>query len=205
MVNKIFGIGLSRTGTKSLTESLNILGYSAVHWDYTKNLILYEDKSLYICYDKFNKHDAFIDTPIVRTYKYLDRQFTESKFIYTRRNIEDWVKSCENLFTLNITEDELKERYKNSSNRDQLHIDLYGCIEFNKDKFIDFYNKHEKDVLEYFKDRREDLLILDICTDSNIWIKLSEFLEKDIPSEDFPKIGKWPTELPAGAATQFHT
>ncbi|MCZ6834530.1 MAG: hypothetical protein O7G85_02035, partial [Planctomycetota bacterium] len=30
--NKVFGIGLSRTGTRSLNEALTILGIPSCHW-----------------------------------------------------------------------------------------------------------------------------------------------------------------------------
>ena len=32
MKNKIFGLGIGRTATKSLTSALSILGYDCLHW-----------------------------------------------------------------------------------------------------------------------------------------------------------------------------
>ena len=40
---KIFGIGLSKTGTSSLSEALEILGYSTVHFPSTLSEIAYYD------------------------------------------------------------------------------------------------------------------------------------------------------------------
>jgi hypothetical protein len=39
--------------------------------------------------------------------------------------------------------------------------------------------------MEYFKDRPEDLLVIDF-TKGEEWEKLCSFLRKDIPTEDFP-------------------
>ena len=36
----IFGIGLGRTGTRSLTEALRLMGLNAVHWDNRKAHVL---------------------------------------------------------------------------------------------------------------------------------------------------------------------
>ena len=40
---KIFGIGLSKTGTSSLSEALEILGYSTVHFPRSLSEIAYYD------------------------------------------------------------------------------------------------------------------------------------------------------------------
>lgn len=186
MNKKIFGIGLSKTGTASLASALNI---DAVHWDYTQDTIEYIDSSLYICPEKFKSHDAFTDTPIARIYKKLDKLFPHSKFIYTYRDQDDWINSCKKFFYLNLTKNQLKNRYERTSKRDSLMIDLYNSIEFNREKFINAYKNHEKEIFKHFKNRKNDLLSINICSSSSKgnWQKICKFLGKKIPQEDFPK------------------
>ena len=82
---KIFGIGLSRTGTLSLTEALKELGYRTVHYPPIPKFFKYIDEN-----------DAFTDITVSCNYKILDKKYLGSKFILTIRDKESWLKSCEN-------------------------------------------------------------------------------------------------------------
>ncbi|WP_295888478.1 sulfotransferase, partial [uncultured Thiohalocapsa sp.] len=89
---KIFCIGLSKTGTTSLTEALKILGYDAVHWYATKHAFRYtDDGGIDIDWDFFERHDAFADTPIARIYPQLDERYPDAKFILTLRDEDAWL------------------------------------------------------------------------------------------------------------------
>ena len=50
---------------------------------------------------------------------------------------------------------------------------------------LERYRQHNAEVKAYFKDRPEDLLIMDMETDG--WEKLSRFLDKPVPSIEYPK------------------
>jgi 3'(2'), 5'-bisphosphate nucleotidase len=65
-------------------------------------------------------------------------------------------------------------------------MDLYGCTVFDEQKFRCGYENFINDVLHYFKDRPQDLLILDIAAEEG-WEKLSPFLGRPIPETPFPK------------------
>ena len=54
-----------------------------------------------------------------------------------------------------------------------------------KERFIERYEKHNQTVLEYFKNRPDDLLTMCIEKEDG-WEKLCKFLGKDIPNEPFP-------------------
>lgn len=59
----------------------------------------------------------------------------------------------------------------------------------NEDTYLGVYLKHNKSVLEYFKNRPNDLLCLPLdekLSDHELWKKLCDFLEKDVPNEKFP-------------------
>ena len=59
----------------------------------------------------------------------------------------------------------------------------------DKDEFIGKVTRHNEAVKEYFKDRPDDLLVLDVCAGDG-WEKLCPFLEKAVPDKPFPHKGK---------------
>lgn len=167
MKTKVFGIGLSRTGTSSLTFALRILGYNAIHFP-KDPVVMAKD------------HDALTDTTVARDYKKLDKLFPDSKFILTIRDVDSWLNSVEAHFKRNPVE-----------TREKWVLDLretvYNTTEFNPKLMKNAYEKHIKDVKEYFKNRPNDLLIMSIC-DGEGWEILCPFLSETIPVEAFPKV-----------------
>lgn len=55
----------------------------------------------------------------------------------------------------------------------------------NEDIYIARYERHNREVMEYFKDRSEQLLVLNITAGEG-WTKLCPFLNEQIPSISFP-------------------
>jgi hypothetical protein len=163
--NKVFGIGLSRTGTTSLTQALEILGYKSKHFPTS-----WEDAERY---------DALTDTPVANSYKELDAKYPSSRFILTVREMNSWLESCRRYFA-SYSVAHMPEVL-------QLRMDLYGTTEFDKEKFEKAYFRHLNDVESYFRGREENLLTLDVCGGDK-WEKLCEFLNKPIPCAPFPHL-----------------
>jgi len=70
-----------------------------------------------------------------------------------------------------------------------LRIATYGVIQRTNPVRMGFvYDLHIKNVLEYFKDRPEDLLVMNIL-DGDGWGKLCPFLDKPLPDTPFPHVG----------------
>ncbi len=184
--SKVFGIGLSRTATVSLTEALKVLGYKSIH--YPIRMIRMRDGKLWIDLKRVAKFDALTDTPITRFYKKLDKSFPNSKFILTVRDIDSWLgsigKMCENLKLLKWAA--FMKVFKKGRKVD---LDLYKSAGFDRKIFRKAYEAHIRDVSSYFKDRKEDLLVLNICQGEG-WKKLCNFLDKDIPVTEFPKLNQ---------------
>ncbi|MCS6787192.1 MAG: hypothetical protein NZ524_09210, partial [Thiobacillaceae bacterium] len=174
---KIFGIGLSKTGTSSLASALELLGYRVK--DYP-GIEVYRPGDL-SCLDPslFERYDALTDTPIPSFYRELDRAFPGAKFILTVREREAWLKSCAKQFT-----EKLAAKQTEAHNR--LFIDLYGTAVFEPHKFAAGYDRFVAGVLDHFKHRPQDLLVLDVTAGEG-WEKLCPFLHKDIPDLPFPK------------------
>lgn len=161
---KVFGIGLSRTGTVTLTVCLDILGYDSVH----APLPLFIKDGLA---ETIKKHDAFTDSEVAYQYKELDKLFPNSKFILTVRPAWVWLRSYETYF---LREEIIHENWR------ELLFKLYGSRTYDEEKFRAGYIKHNKEVEEYFKDRPNDLLVIEFGKDYG-WIELCKFLKKPIP------------------------
>ncbi len=174
---KIFGIGLSKTGTSSLARALEILGYRVKDYPGIERYVPGDVN----CIDPLllERYDALTDTPIPSFYRELDLAYPGSKFILTVRERESWLKSCQKQFT-----EKLAAKQNEAHNR--LFLDLYGTTVFNAEKFSAGYDRFVAGVMEYFRDRPQDLLILDIAGGEG-WEKLCSFLGKPIPDIPFPK------------------
>jgi 3'-phosphoadenosine 5'-phosphosulfate (PAPS) 3'-phosphatase len=174
---KIFGIGLSKTGTTSLSHALEILGYRTKDnlgvVNYAAGDLSSLDTTL------LEENDAFTDTPIPSFYQELDKEYPGSKFILTTRNMDGWLKSCKKQFTQ-------KHADKQNTASNLLFMDLYGCTVFDEQKFKKGYQTFVDGVTQYFRDRQHDLLIQDVTTGEG-WEKLCPFLETPIPDIPFPR------------------
>ena len=163
---KIFGVGLFRTGTSSLTIALRKLGYEIIHPPRPALL----PKLL----DEIWDTDGANDSPIAYQYKELDKIFPNTKWILTTRSLKSWLKSVEYF---------LKTIYDSGAD-DEIRTLLYGHHKFNQVKYTIAFIKHHQEVYEYFKDR--ELLIMDLDKGDFTWRKLCKFLNKEIPNEPFP-------------------
>lgn len=163
--SKIFGIGLAKTGTTTLTEALRILGYSAVHYP--------------VGLQGIEEYDAATDNPIADTFEMLDRTYPGSKFIYTVRQRDEWLRSCKTHWARFVDKrEEAKE----------LRERLYGTAEFDEELFVKAYDRHEKRVRDYFSDRPADLLVVNLCSGNNEWAPICSFLDREVPDSPFPHL-----------------
>ncbi len=166
IMGKIFGIGLSRTGSLSLTAAFKYLNYNFLHNPHYS--ILFK-----------GNYDGACDSSVVRFYKELDKKFPNSKFIYTIREKEKWIASVDKHFNRVAPEDCGEEMLED-------RMAIYGQIKFDKDIFLNKYIQHDKDIKLYFNDRPKDLLIINICNGEG-WEKLLPFVDrKNIPQITFP-------------------
>lgn len=172
---KVFGIGLSRTGTTSLNKALNILGIKSIHGPHdptTKAEYRAGQYSLTI----LKEYDAITDIPMSVFFPHMDQLFPGSKFILTVRDVGWWLNSMEQHYKA-VPRGEWKEFIRAAT---------YGCIEFNPDRYAYVYERHLEFVKQYFKDRN-DLLIIDICGGPK-WEPLCQFLSKPVPDQVFPHL-----------------
>jgi len=174
---KIFGIGLSKTGTTSLANALQILGYKTKD---NMGVVKYAAGELSsVDLAVVDAHDALTDTPIPSFYRELDARYPGSKFILTVRDSEGWSKSCKKQFTQ-------RDAQRQNEAHQRLFIDLYGTDVFDEQGFANGYQRFVNGVRDYFKDRPQDLLTIEISKGEG-WERLCQFLGRPVPDIPFPK------------------
>jgi len=170
---KIIGVGFQKTGTSTLRDALKVLNYSVK--DTTTRALIPILKNDYKKVLKIiEKFDALEDTPWYIIYKELDKLLPGSKFILTIRDEQSWYKSVSRHIG-NLR----------SAHHEWIYGKGKGLPKDYKENTINVYNNHNKKVVEYFKNRPNDFLIIDF-TKGDRWDKLCKFLDKDIPKEVFP-------------------
>jgi lipopolysaccharide biosynthesis glycosyltransferase len=166
-----FGIGLSRTGTDSLGVAFDMLGLKAKHLPRGEEI-----KNL----DNLKQYHFADDISIASRYKELDEKFPNSKFIYTVRDVDKWIISCKRFWESLENLIAFSEKYKDQPQSDIWEgsseiIRMYGQLRFDEDVFRKRYAEHDKEIREYFKDRPDDLLIMDVCNGDG-WEKMIPFI-----------------------------
>lgn len=169
---KVFGIGFHKTGTTSLAVALQRLGYTVtgpngVHnpdiattaWPMAKELI-----------DQF---DAFQDNPWPVLFEELYSYRPESKFVLTRRDPNKWIRSVVKHFGTDTT---------------PMRQWIYGVGSpaGNERLYLERFDRHYSDVVDFFSDKPGSLLVMDI-TAGDGWGKLCPFLARPAPDGPFPR------------------
>lgn len=186
---KIFGIGLSRTGTKSLTQALRILNYRAAHFEVGARALRIIAGQLVFDFSVLFSWDALSDTPASAFFKDLDQEFPGSKFILTTRDITGWLDGCRRHYAID------RRPYWQQHHIDaevvfRLNHRLYGVTGFDTDAFRQAYVRHADAVAAHFQNRASDLLVMDIIGGDG-WEKLCPFLDRPVPAVEFPHVTNW--------------
>ena len=176
--NKVFDIADPKTGTTSLGGAFRILGLKNKGWD----PVLHEKVRNEDYEDVFrvvDEYESFEDAPWCHGefYKLLDEKFPKSKFILLERDIDDWIKSHERHFSPAINANKIEKRF------------LIKDYDKKKKKMIEEHITRHQNVREYFHNRPDDLLVMNVCAGEG-WEKLCPFLGLKIPKEKFPHLYK---------------
>lgn len=163
---KVFGIGLSRTGTTTLSTVLKP-HLNIVH--YPNNMQLYSDAN-----------DGACDIPVIPEYKKLFKVYKNAKFILTVRNIDEWVASIVPYFE--------RKRTWQMGAQQKLRESIYGSPFPNEKQARNAYKRHYDDVMKFF-DGKDSMLELDIIGGDKPK-KLFDFLGLKNPPKEFPITNK---------------
>ncbi len=172
---KIFGIGLTRTGTKSLAGAMYILGYTVKH----------SPKSI----DEVREYDFLCDIIISSRYKFLDCVYPKAKFILTIRDVESWIKSNQQHASRYASRRKKKSVHRIPLRRAENRFLTFGITYFDEQIYRKVQKTFHEEIYNYFENNYTNpikkLLTLDICEGGG-WEKLCPFLEKEIPDRPFP-------------------
>ncbi|WP_299568672.1 sulfotransferase family protein [uncultured Shewanella sp.] len=147
-MNKVFIIGLPRTGTTSVSVALLEHGFKVAHIGLTKRA--------------FEVADVVSDVPCFCDYPQLDKIFPDAKFVYIDRPVESWVSSIQMLLTKmapNLADKTgtfhpiLKRCFK------EIFGDLTADDLLDEARLRQCYFSHQQAVLSYFAGR-DDLLTI---------------------------------------------
>ncbi|MEX2371561.1 MAG: sulfotransferase family protein [Bacteroidales bacterium] len=177
MQGKIIGVGFQKTGTSTLREALKILGYRVK--DTTPGALVPILRGNYRkILQILQNYDAAEDTPWFMIYRELDQWIPGSKFILTIRDEESWYTSVKKHIG------DLR-----AAHHEWIYGRGKGLPEDDREHTISVFKRHNANVMEYFSDRPDDLLVVDFTKEDG-WELLCQFLGKEVPDVPFPHYNK---------------
>ncbi|MGF1467993.1 MAG: sulfotransferase family protein [Sandaracinaceae bacterium] len=187
--HRVFGLGLSRTGTRSLTAALHVLGIDTVHYPIDDDS-LRAMTSGRLDFQLLESFDGITDITVAPYVRDLDHRYPDAKFILTVRDIEGWLRSCANHWSGRdaFAPTTSPGQAAHMEVRRFLRAAVYGCYDFQPDRFRRVYERHVADVMACFADRPGKLLVLDVVAGDG-WEPLCAFLGRPIPEQPFPHKG----------------
>ncbi len=196
---KFFCIGNNKTGTTSVEAAFVELGYVVGNQRQAELISMdYFDNNFSSIIEYCKTAEVFQDVPFSwpNTYKYLDAAFPNSKFILTIRDTpEQWYNSLVTFHAKKFgkgavpTADDLKKaKYVYEGWEWDVMSKLYSLSEnedvYQKEKLVSKYTKHNQDVIDYFKNREKDLLVINL-SDKGSYKRLCDFIGKKPKRETF--------------------
>jgi len=175
---KVFGIGFQKTGTSSLGLAFEELGYrTASYWqfrDFANDAGVTREKLWTRMREVMGaSFDAGKDTPFPIFYRELDVEYPGSKFILVIRETEKWFQSALDDF---------------GSHPNEIHRLIYGvpAPAGRRDVWVARYERHNREVQEYFAGRPADLLTLHLDEGEVGWAPICRFLNAETPDKPWP-------------------
>ncbi|EIE89167.1 hypothetical protein G6F46_010945 [Rhizopus delemar] len=193
---QVIGAGFGRTGTDSLREALDILGYNTHHM-----ICFFENENLdfksfeealrnseAIDWDKsYDGFDAAVDWPTCTFYKELIVKYPDAKVLLTVRTPESWYASvCKTIAPMSQRCKEIKSERSKEVLDMAIKVALGGILA-DEEKM-----KDEKLVQKLFTDHIEEvkrhvpsdrLLVMEL---GEGWGRLCQFLGKEVPKVPYP-------------------
>lgn len=208
---RIIAIGLQKTGTSSLHSAMEIVGYRShhfpikllgPHWFGTGSDRDHTFSTDNLDFDAVAPYDVICDMPVCLpdVVRQLDARFPGSRFVYTLRDPDKWVRSVEKHYSRDIIDLQKSYRAEHFGGYDPTRdiyrtCDSIGLFEFAYDIPLEAPDRaevlraycvnHKAFVEDYFKERPNDILYLDVA-EKGAMTKLCAFLGINAPFADFP-------------------
>lgn len=209
MAIKIIGAGFPRTGTNTLRESLQALGYAKTY--HMKNLLVQPENLHYWTTLKetgttdwdalYDGYEATVDFPCYPWYKEHMKQYPEAKVILSVRPFNKWYDSLYSTIWMaqNPPEEQRAEMGKKVAADPRLQkvmkvmefAKVAMMVEHFEGRFLNktfmekVYNKHNEEVKNYVPAKQ--LLVYDV---SEGWEPLCRFFGVPVPQTPLPHTNK---------------
>jgi hypothetical protein len=186
-MDKVFIIGLNKTGTTTLEWALKTLGYNVKPYSDLEVIRLHKAKNkTKIIKNMTKNYNAFQDLPWCSYWENVYNIYPNAKYILTERtDVNKWLKSLIN-HTLRVTAS--KHNSYDALKTNKLTYG-YRYPGFHKNEFKKFYRKHNTSIKRFFSDK-DNLLVFNLKHVTNKWGYLCNFLDKEIPEYSFPYANK---------------
>lgn len=201
---KYFCVGRNKTGTTSLKAAFEALGYVVGNQHKAEMLTSqhYFTSNFQPILDYCKSAQVFQDVPFSypKLYKQLDQAYPGSKFILTVRDSpEQWYSSITRFHAklfgkggrIPTVEDLKAAQYVRPGFMYNV-VRVHGTPDedpYNKEIMIAHYESYNREIMEYFSDRPEDLLVINVA-ERGAYEKFIEFLGVESPYDDFPWLNK---------------
>lgn len=184
------GVGLSRTGTQSLCEAMNELGFVAKHWEpqLLSDVVLGRNNTpTFRIYDDC---DCMTDLPHTYFYQEIGKAYPGLKYIFTERNEDEWYRSLSEHY-----DKDLAAHHVTPANLValELAVIVYGIRmdDFRNRPFLAKKRFRDWNAAVKATIPPKDLLVLNICDakpdgKKDGYDKLCPFVGKSVLDKPFP-------------------
>ena len=191
---KVVGPGFGRTGTKSLKEALEILGFGPCHHmyevlDHLEQVPTWQALAKGEARDweaVFAGYGSQVDWPGAHYWRELAEAFPDAKVLHSVRPEASWVKSFSRTIGKLLTVYQQMDFPPHIRDILDMNIDIVGNATFggnwtDPDVLLAAYRKRTDDVVQAIDPDR--LLVFDVAQG---WEPLCKFLDVPVPDGPFP-------------------
>lgn len=174
----MLGLGLSKTGTKTLQSALVSLGYSNRSWD-PDLLFEWHKGNVEAIFAVTDAHDSVEDWPYLALYRELmDRYGASARYVLTtRRTSAIWLDS------VIVHADFVGAEY-----------DVHRRIAFgfehprgNENAYLAYYDRHNAGVRAAIEERKLQNCFAEVCWENGDgWTEICRLIGAQVPTRPFP-------------------
>lgn len=163
---KIFVIGLPRTATTSLCVAMLELGFKTAHTAFTD--------------DAFNQAQVIADAPVFADFAKLAEIYSDAKFIYLQRDMDNWLPSIQQLL-LRMHKNIVRQDGGFNPHLKRVYQQIFQPFTLDNIHNLDFlsecYKNHQQQVQTCFAHEPQRLFKLNIAATGS-YQQLIDFLQQ---------------------------
>ncbi|MDA1073762.1 MAG: sulfotransferase family protein [Proteobacteria bacterium] len=195
MALKVIGAGFGRTGTLSLKYALERLGFDQCYhmmemMNNREHVSIWTDAHAGIAIDwdqLFTGYQASVDWPSCNLWQEQWAHFPDAKILLSLRDAQRWYESVmETIYETtrqSLVSDDPRRQASGQWAMNIIWSRLFDGRMDDRQHVIDVFNRHNENVI---KTVPADKLLVFEARDG--WVPLCDFLDVDVPAEDYPRV-----------------